>query len=628
MCGLAGVLTLRGDPLPDRGSLSAVAQALRHRGPDAEGFFVDDVAAPGVALIHRRLSIIDLSHVADQPLGNEDGTVQVALNGEIYNFRELRQELAARHTLRSQGDSEVIAHLYEERGLEAIPALDGMFAIVIWDARERRLVLARDPFGKKPFYYWTDGRRLVFASEIKALLAAGVPGEMNEAALGEYLAFGYVPTPGTFFRGIRKLPPASILVADAGGVREPQAYWDLRFAPAGETKPVAMAEAKERVRELLTAAVRKRLIADVPLGLLLSGGVDSSAVAALMARLAPGKLKTFTVGFEGAFAYDEREPAARVARHVGSEHQASVVEPHAAALVETLLHHHDEPFGDSSALPTYLVAREARRHVTVAINGDGGDETFAGYERFHAAVMAEWIPRPARLAMRAAARLLPEGGDYLGTLRRIRRFTDKATRPFDERIFGWTTFFDLPEIAAMDADAVYDRDRILGSYRRTLARCAEASPLSRLLYLNARTYLLDDLLPKMDRMTMAHALEARSPFLDRALVEYVATLPDDLKRRGGRGKLVLRAAIADLVPKEILDRPKHGFGVPLGDWFRGELRPMVEDTLLSRPRLGRRLKVDYIQRMFADHLAGGVDRGHQLWTLLTLELWLRKHGFD
>ena len=628
MCGLAGVLTFQGDPLPDRQRLGAIADTLRHRGPDAEGFFLDDAAAPAVALVHRRLSIIDLSHVADQPLANEDGTVQVALNGEIYNFRELREELAARHTFRSQGDSEVIAHLYEERGLDAIPALDGMFAIVIWDAGRRRLVLARDPFGKKPIYYWTDGRRLFFASEIKALLAGGVPAEMNEAALGEYLAFGYVPTPGAFFRGIRKLPPASLLVADAGGVHEPQAYWDLSFAPAGEAKPVAMGEAKERVLELLTSAVRKRLIADVPLGLLLSGGVDSSAVAALMARLIPGKLKTFTVGFEGASAYDEREPAGRVARHVGSEHYPSVVEPHAAELIETLLHHHDEPFGDSSALPTYLVAREARRHVTVAVNGDGGDETFAGYERFHAAVLADRIPRPARSALRAAARLLPEGSDYLGTLRRIRRFTDKATRPFDERIFGWSTFFDLPEIAALDADAVFDRERILSSYRENLARCASASPLSRLLYLNARTYLLDDLLPKMDRMTMAHGLEARSPFLDRSLVEYVAGLPDDLKRRGSRGKVVLRAAVADLVPKEILDRPKHGFGVPLGDWFRGELRSMVEDTLLSQPRLGRRLKVDGVRRMFADHLAGRVDRGHQLWTLLTLELWLRKHGFE
>ncbi|HET7291003.1 MAG TPA: asparagine synthase (glutamine-hydrolyzing) [Vicinamibacteria bacterium] len=628
MCGLAGVLNLQGGSLPDQRSLEAVAEALRHRGPDAKGVFVDDGGAPAVALVHRRLSIIDLSHVADQPLGNEDGSVQVALNGEIYNFRELRAELSPLHTFRSQGDSEVIAHLYEDRGLDAIPALDGMFAVVIWDARERRLVLARDPFGKKPFYYWSDGRRLVFASEIKALLAAGVPAEMNEAALGEYLAFGYVPTPDTLFRGIRKLPPASVLVADAAGVHEPRAYWDLSFPAAGETRPVGLDEAKERVLELLTAAVRRRLIADVPLGLLLSGGVDSGAVAALMARLAPGKLKTFTVGFEGALAYDEREPAARVARHVGSEHHASVVEAHAAGLVETLLHHHDEPFGDSSALPTYLVAREARRHVTVAINGDGGDETFAGYERFHAAVLADRIPRPMRGALRAAARLLPEGADYLGTLRRIRRFTDKATRPFDERIFGWTSFFDLPEIAALDADAVFDPERVLGSYRRALARCASASPLSRLLYLNARTYLLDDLLPKMDRMTMAHALEARSPFLDRALVEYVASLPDGLKRRGARGKVVLRAAIADLVPGEILERPKHGFGVPLGAWFRGELRPMVEDTLLSQPRLGRRLKLDHIRRMFADHLAGRVDRGHQLWTLLTLELWLRKHGFE
>jgi asparagine synthase (glutamine-hydrolysing) len=626
MCGLAGILTFDGAD-PDRAVLARMADALRHRGPDAEGLLVDAAAAPAVGLAHRRLSIIDLSHVADQPLANEDGTIQVLLNGEIYNFRELRRELEGRHPFRSKGDTEVIAHLYEERGLEAIAALDGMFALAIWDARRRRLVLARDAFGKKPLYYAVDGRRLVFGSEIKALLAAGVPAAMNDEALGEYLAFGYVPTPRTLFRGIHRLPPASWLVADANGAQEPHAYWDLQFPREGGAQAVSEAEATSRVRELLTEAVRKRLVADVPLGLLLSGGVDSSAIAALMARLVPGRVKTFTVGFEGNAFYDERAHAAQVARHIGSEHFASLVRPDAAALVETLLHHHDEPFGDSSALPTYLVAQQARRHVTVAINGDGGDETFAGYDRFHAALLAERIPAPLRWLIRAAARALPEGPSYHGTLRRIRRFTDKAVLPFDERIFAWTGFFDLGALRAMDGPLSADRDRILASYREALGRCRDAGPLSRLLYLNARTYLLDDLLPKMDRMTMAHGLEARSPLLDRALMEYVAGLPDHLKRRGSRGKVVLKQAVADLLPPGIVERPKHGFGVPLGDWFRGELRPLLQDVLLSQPRLAGRLRFDAVRDLVEQHVSGRADRGHQLWTLLTLELWLRKHHF-
>jgi len=449
---------------------------------------------------------------------------------------------------------------------------------------------------------------------------------MADEHLGEYLAFGYVPTPATFFRGIRKLPPASLLVADANGVGAPRPYWDLEFPPAESAADVSLAEAASRVRDLLTSAVRKRLIADVPLGVLLSGGVDSSAVAAIMARLVPGRVKTFAVGFEGDAYYDERPYAARVARHIGTEHHDSVVAPHAAELVETLLHHHDEPFGDSSALPTYLVAREARRHVTVALNGDGGDEVFAGYDKFWAALLAQRIPAPLRRALRAVAGRLPEGAAHHGTLKRLRRFADKAMRPELERVAGWSTFFDLPEIAVLTRGA--RNGDVLASYRDALEACRGQSLLSRLLYLNARTYLLDDLLPKMDRMAMAHGLETRSPFLDRALAEYVASLPDALKRSGRRGKVVLKKAVEDLLPRAILRRRKHGFGVPLGTWFRGELRPLVEDTLLDRPRLGQRLDPAAVRQLFAQHVSGRADRGHQLWTLLTLELWMRKHAFS
>jgi asparagine synthase (glutamine-hydrolysing) len=625
MCGLAGVVHFDGAPVP-ASVLQAMGAALCHRGPDAEGLHVDHAGAPAVGLVHRRLSIIDLSAAANQPLGGEDERVQVMLNGEIYNFRELRASLEGGHTFRTHGDTEVIAHGYEDRGDDIIPLLDGMFALAIWDGRTRRLVLARDPFGKKPLYCWSDARRLVFGSEIKALLAAGVPAEMADERLREYLAFGYVPTPATLFRGIRRLPPAALMVVDAQGPSPPRAYWDLAYPAEGEAADVPLEEAAERVRALLEEAVRKRLVSDVPLGVLLSGGVDSSAVAAFMARLVPGRVKTFAVGFEGDAYFDERPHAALVARHLGTEHHESVVAPHAAELMQTLLHHHDEPFGDSSALPTYLVAREARREVTVALNGDGGDEVFAGYDKFWAALLASRIPGPLRALLRTGARALPEGAHHHGRLKRLRRFADKATRPEVERIAGWSLFFDLPEIDALRPAA--PGGDVLASYREVLARVEGRSLLSRLLYLNAKTYLLDDLLPKMDRMSMAHALETRSPLLDRALAQYVATLPDALKRRGRHGKVVLKQAVADLLPARILQRKKHGFGVPLGAWFRGELRPLVEDTLLAGSRLGRRLDAAALRRIFDDHVSGRADRGHQLWTLLTLELWMRKHAFS
>lgn len=627
MCGLAGIVTFDGAPVSVP-CLEKMGAALRHRGPDAQGIALDHAAAPGVGLVHRRLSIIDLSEAANQPLANEDGTVLALLNGEIYNFQSLRASLLSRHAFRTQGDTEVIVHGYEEEGEDIVGKLDGMFALALWDARRRRLVLARDPFGKKPLYYWHDDRRFVFGSEIKAILAAGVPAEMADENLWEYLTFGYVPTPRTMFRGIRKLPPATTLIVDASGVHEPRPYWDLRYPPRVPRSADSLETATEHVRELLTEAVRKRLVADVPLGVLLSGGVDSSAVAALMARIVPGKVKTFCAGFEGDAFYDERPHARAVANHVGTEHYDSVVHPHAAELVGTLLHHHDEPFGDSSALPTYLVSREARRYVTVALNGDGGDELFAGYDKFRAGVLAYHIPQVVRQAVRAAAWMIPASSSFHSFQRRLRKFTDKAARPEIERIASWGSFIDVPESRELDLRGALSTDQVMSSYRAAFAAAPGAGPLDRLLYLNARTYLLDDLLPKMDRMSMAHGLETRSPFLDRALAEYVATLPEPYKRKGAVGKVVLKNALADLLPASILHRRKQGFGVPLGTWFRGELRPMIEDTLGSSPRIGGRLREEGIRRMIDDHLTHRLDRSHSLWTLLTLELWMRRHGFE
>jgi asparagine synthase (glutamine-hydrolysing) len=410
-------------------------------------------------------------------------------------------------------------------------------------------------------------------------------------------------------------------------VGEPRAYWDLRFPAPDEVRRVPLAEAAQGVRERLDAAVRKRLMSDVPLGVLLSGGVDSGAVLALASRASSAPVNTFTLGFEGPAFYDERAPAARMAAHAGARHHESVVRPEAASLVTTLLRHHDEPFGDSSALPTYLVAREARKHVTVVLNGDGGDETFAGYERFRAELIAHRLPAPARAALRAAASLLPAGRTSYGTLRRLQRFARKSALPFLERTLAWHSFFEPQTLRELGRDAPIDLDAVLSSYREALARVNGASHLSRLLYLNARCYLLDDLLPKMDRMTMAHGLEARSPFLDRELCAYAASLPDGFKRRGAAGKIVLKEALRGLVPDDLLRRPKQGFGLPLGEWFRGDLREMVSDTLMDRPRLAAHLRLETVRSLWSEHLSGRADRGHALWTLLVLELWMRAHDF-
>ena len=602
-----------------------MTDALRHRGPDAEGCHLDTAGTPAAALGHRRLSIIDLSAAANQPISNEDASVQSVVNGEIYNYRALRSEIAARHQFRSAGDSEVVVHLYEDRGVDSIAALDGMFALAIWDGRKRQLLLARDPLGKKPLYYWTDGRRFLFGSEIKALLAGGVEAALDDAHLGEYLAYGYVPTPHTLFRGVRKLPPASYLVVGPHGVGTPQRYWDLKFPAERDVRPMSLDAAAAAVRDWLNEAVQKRLVADVPIGVLLSGGVDSSAVAASASRLVSEPLRTFAIGFEGPAFFDERAHARRVAEHLGTRHHEFLVRPDAAALVERLLHYYDEPFGDSSALPTYIVAQEARKHVKVVLNGDGGDEVFAGYGQFRAALLADRIPEVLRPPLGRLAGLIPAWGTQRGLVRALRRFLLKAARPLDERIFSWSNYADIPAVERLAGAGVANRDQILGSYRTALAECADASLLSRLLSVSVRTFLLDDLLPKMDRMTMAHGLEARSPLLDRDLLSRVAALPDAVKWKGGQSKRVLKRAVEAWLPPGALNRPKHGFGVPIGAWFRTDLREMAESTLLDNPRLGALLPRENVAALLHEHASGRSDRGSQLWLLLTLELWLRKH---
>jgi asparagine synthase (glutamine-hydrolysing) len=617
MCGICGLLSRNGRAERDR--IAAMTRTLVHRGPDGEGLHVEGP----IALGHRRLSIIDLSECAREPMSNEDGTLWLVFNGEIYNFKELRKDLEARHQFRSQGDGEVILHLYEERGDEVVRALDGMFAFALWDAKTRRLLVARDRTGKKPLFYYHGPRLFAFASEVKALLAhPDVPRTRDASALPLYLTYGYVPTPGTFYQGIRALPPAHFLVVTERGIEGPTPYWRVRFEDGhlGDGQ-----QAEERLRGLLQEAVARRLVADVPVGAFLSGGLDSSSVVAFMAAEAAGRVRTFTIGFAGGKEYDETAHARVVARHFATDHTEFVVEPKALELIDRLVWHHDGPFGDSSAVPTYLLSELTRTQVTVALNGDGGDEVFAGYLRLYGGVVSERIPAAAFRALGAALALLPEPKDRKHPLRFAKRFADAGRLPLAERYLRWNGYFtlDLPQLLRPELQPLADRDRLLDSYRSELD--GDGSTLARLLQLNFRTYLLDDLLVKMDRMSMAHGLEARSPFLDTALVEFGASLPNRLRMRWGRGKQLLRRAMKGILPPSILARAKMGFGAPLGAWFRSDLNGLVQERLLDPASpLYEYLRPEPVAALVRSHMAAAADLSPQIWALLTLESWLRQ----
>jgi asparagine synthase (glutamine-hydrolysing) len=596
--------------------------ALAHRGPDGEGVHVDGP----VGLGHRRLSIIDLSEAASEPMTNEDRTLWLVFNGEIYNFKELRRDLEPRHRFRSQGDGEVILHLYEERGEEAVRALDGMFAFALWDARRRRLLLARDRVGKKPLFYHDGPEAFAFASEVKALLAhPAVPRERDPEALPLYLTYGYVPTPATFYHGIRALPPGHYLVATEAATAAPVPYWSVRF---GNGAPCDEREAEERFRALLQAAVARRLVADVPLGAFLSGGLDSSSVVALMARAAAGRVRTFTIGFAGSTEYDERAHAKVVAEHFATDHTEFVVEPHSLELIDRLVWHHDGPFGDSSAVPTYLLSELTRTRVTVALNGDGGDEVFAGYLRLYGGAVSERVPRWAFAALAAGLSALPEPRDRRHVLRFAKRFAEAGRLPLAERYLSWNSYFPagLAGLLRPELAPLCDRERILASFETELQDGAvRTSTLARLLQLNFKTYLLDDLLVKADRMTMAHGLEARSPFLDTALVEFGAGLPDRLRMRWARGKLLLRRAMQSVLPPSILARGKMGFGAPLGSWFRSDQSGLVAERLVDpQSPLYEYLRPEPVADVVRRHMEARADLSPQIWALLTLESWLRQ----
>jgi asparagine synthase (glutamine-hydrolysing) len=579
--------------------------ALVHRGPDEGG--VDELGR--CILAHRRLQVIDLA-TGSQPVTNETGDVTAVFNGELYNFHELRRELSG-HEVRGTGDTPVIPHLYEEHGVGFVERLGGMFALALWDAGRERLVLARDRVGKKPLL-WTrlpDGT-IAFASELKALLRLpGVSRELDPAALDAYLALQYVPS-GTALRGIEKLPPGHVLVAERGEVTvEP--YW--RLEPRSYE-----GDWLELVRETVGAAVRKRLVADVPLGVLLSGGIDSSVVVAEMAA-AGGTVRTFTVGF-GDDRYDERAYARAVAERYATEHEEIVVEPDVTDLLPRLAAAFDEPLGDEAALPQYVVSELARRHVTVALTGDGGDEAFAGYERYAAVGLARRVAMPgAGLAARALRRA--GRGEPRSRANRAGRLFEVAALPPSARYGRLMEVFPA-ELRAELWEPSFVREptpawELLGP---------AGDGISGLQRLDIRTYLPGDLLLKADIASMAHSLELRSPLLDHEVLELGVSLPDSLKVEGRRGKVALRRAYANSLPPEVSGRGKTGFGVPISRWFRGELRELAADALLDeRARARGQLRPAAVQQLLDDHAEGRADHGHRLWCLLMLELWQREH---
>jgi|RhiMethySRZTD1v2_1073278.scaffolds.fasta_scaffold117004_2 asparagine synthase (glutamine-hydrolysing) len=623
MCGICGIAAGRGGA-PDPDALAAMSATLVHRGPDDDG----QVVAPPVGLAARRLSIIDLAG-GHQPIANEDGRVHVVQNGEIYNHEILHRELAARgHEFRTRCDTEAIVHLYEEHGDGFAERLRGMFAVAIWDGRANRLVLARDRFGIKPLFYWeTPDGGLAFASELKALMALpGFPREIDMRGLESLLAFNSIPRPLTIFEGVRKLEPGHLLswTPDGDGV-EVKPYARPAPEPVERLRSERAGELATELRGRLRDSVRAHLIADVPVGVLLSGGVDSATLAALAAQESSERVRTFSIGFRER-SFDELERARLVARRYDTDHHELIVEPDVAELLTRLAEVFDEPLADSSAVPTYLVSQLASQHVKVAMSGEGGDELFGGYYTYVADTIAPWAGRPAA-ALRPLIERLPSSSARVSFDYKAKRFARGGALPPLERHHAWKEIFS-PELRAelLAAPPVPGFDP-LDVYRERYAATAGAEPLARLQDVDRDIYLVDDLLVKTDRASMAHSLEVRVPFLDTAVTDLALAVPSSRHLLGWQRKRLLRRAVAPLLPKRILYGRKRGFSIPAAAWLRGELLPFARDVL-SPDAIRRQglFRPEAVERLLSEHASGETDHSRQLWCLMTLGLWLERYG--
>jgi asparagine synthase (glutamine-hydrolysing) len=626
MCGICGIVDASGRHV-DPAALRSLNNAIAHRGPDGDGFFEQ----PGVGLAMRRLAIIDVAG-GDQPIFNEDKSLAIVYNGECYNYQELRAKLDKRgHQFRTNSDTECIVHLYEDHGPDCVQHLRGMFAFAIWDAPRQRLFIARDRLGKKPIFYSIAAGKLYFASELHALLTQlpETP-EIDLSAIDHYLSLQYIPEPFTAYQNVFKLPAAHYLIWEKGELKI-EGYWDLSYEPK---HAVSEGELIEELRTITADAVGMRLISEVPLGAHLSGGIDSSIVVALMAQASSGPVKTFSAGFE-EMSFSELPYARAVAKRYGTEHnEFTLTFGDVPATLETLLQHFGEPFADPSALPLFHLSRLTCEHVTVALNGDGGDESFAGYQRYWLDPLGDSylrLPRLIRNAVPALASAFPDGGDRpiggsLGNgLKRLPQLSEVDRRA---SLLRWSSYFSVKQKLDLwkpNVSAKLD----LHQAERHLALLAENAPasnrLDRTLYADIKSYLAGDLLVKADRMTMANSLEGRSPFLDHVLVEWAAKLPVKYKLRGRQGKWLLRKAFADMLPPEVLAHKKQGFGIPVSSWLRGPLETWTRDLLLApdsalKPWFQR----DAMVHLIAEHQAGKQDHGKRLWALTCLALWARQ----
>lgn len=633
MCGIAGAVWWDHAQSIDQSVLQRMTDSISHRGPDAEGHFLQmphEGNRVGVALGHRRLSIIDVAGSA-QPLGNEDNSIQIVFNGEIYNYKELRADLLQRgHQFRTDGDTEVIVHLYEEYGLDCVQQLRGMFAFAIWDSTRNRMMLARDRLGQKPLFYRDEPGRVSFASELKALLQIPkVPRELDRASVLRYLTLQYVPAPHSILQGFRRLPPATIGVIEDQQLRL-QTYWTAPFDEPDFSRS-KISDWTDELRHELTEAVRLRLRSDVPLGAFLSGGVDSTVITGLMQEQLDRPTQTFSIGFPVA-AFDERHYARQASELLKTEHHEAVVQPDALEMLPRLIWHYDEPFSDSSAIPTMYLSQMTRQHVTVALTGDAGDELFCGYDRYRAVRMAEsmsFAPRWLRKAAAVMASGLPTSVRQKSLLRRAKRLLQTLAQDSEERYLNWIAIFDrirLQQIASDDLYALTQQidpaECILSAYSRYPNR----DLVTRTTAVDLETYLPGDLLTKVDIASMHVGLECRSPMLDHKVVELAARMPLDVKQNMQHGKRVLVETFRDLIPADIQTRKKMGFGVPIDHWFRDELKPLLYDIVLSERALSRGLlNPSAVRNLVEEHVSSKYDHAYRLWNLLCLELWQRTY---